>query len=249
MNRLISLLIVFFVHFAQSNTAVQTWTPKPSSDVTEFTLQTQVKKLSIDSSLPADTFTDARFAYTAKNPLNYGIVQFVRGCMFESYQQGKAVHRVVNVRRFHMGEYKKFLHKNWELDTFTFDPLYTSYDSDRFHSLRWNADSKDLSVEKANRVSVSGLPNHGRVFDSDLPGQASVIRNQFSGKLSAKNPSLEFKACLFKLSDLPEKTDKAMKGIDINKALHCFGWSHNYEYNFETKQIEKRQQIADICTK
>lgn len=194
----------------------------------------------------ASHLTDVRFALTldsADSIESYGVVQYIRGCMYESFFRNGREMKSMTIQRDHFGRTVPFQHKEWEIDTDSADPLYSSYPGvSRFALLRWNQDPDSLDPETATYYADKKSP-HGSVFLTDLPGSASLSPDD----LSARNASLEFRTCVFRLADLPLSTDPRGSNIDRNKALWCVNWDHKYTWDAKSKRIRQSKTIDPFC--
>lgn len=198
----------------------------------------------------ASYMTDTRFAYTVTDPNQiekYGVVQFIRGCMFDSYNIKGKVNKLLTINRTHFGEQKTFQHREWEVDSDSSDPIYTFYEGiGRFALLRWNQDGKSLNPETATWYA-NARPPHGAVFATDLPGSAALSPDSSPTDSHARNVSLEFKTCLFRLQDLPETTTPVGAGVALNKAVWCVNWNHRFVYDFKAKKMTTPSSIDPVC--
>jgi len=184
--------------------------------------------------------TDTRFIIDAGSPANiehFAIVQWIRGCVFTADDSGK---KDLSVSRNHFGKIVPFKHSHWQIDSDSTDPIYSSYEGNRFALLRWNQDPKNTDPETATYFAIA-KPPHGVTFATDLPATA------FLGKTDAQNTSLEFKTCLFNTTDLPEATTPDGDGVDNTKALWCVSWDHKFVYDFKSKTMTTPSQIDPFC--
>lgn len=226
----------------------------PKLTVTEFSLVEMKKRVRVGGTGPLHTnyLTDIRAVYKTQLPqqaTDYGIVQFIRGCQWDSNLESGIVKNSFNVYRDHMGHYAPFIHPDWEVDTDSLDPIYSSdyrFKVQKFprHALlRWNTNPNSLDAETAIFL-VEDFPKVSRVFVTDLPGSAFL-----SAPTAARNTSLEFRTCLFKVTDLPPTTDKSGSNIDLSKALACLTWDHKYVYDYKQKTFNTTGPISPTCPK
>jgi hypothetical protein len=165
-------------------------------------------------------------------------VQWIRGCVFTSYPDGR---KYLDIAREHFGRIVPFKHETWQIDSDSTDPIYSSYEGyGRFALLRWNQDPRSTDPETATYYA-NAKPSHGTTFVTDLPGTA------FATKTNAQNVSLEFRTCLFKTSDLPAATTPDGTGIDDAKAIWCVSWDHKFVYDFKSQTMTKPSQIDSFC--
>lgn len=71
-----------------------------------------------------------------------------------------------------------------------------------------------------------------RLFVVDTPSSAQY-RNSVK---SFVNVALDFKMCLHKLEDIPEKIEK---DIEVPHPIHCFTWDSHLEYDFKQKRYAR----------
>lgn len=206
--------------------------------------------------LPGDTLALASYMTDVRMVLetagvaditSYGVVQYIRGCQFHSRYEGGAVTKTLDISRDHFGERSTYQHKGWEIDSDSADPLYTSYEDDRFALWRWNPDPASLEAEDSNFMHFRAPP-HPKVFATDMPGALSLLPpSPHVPYREAVNSTVEFRTCLFKLADLPETTDKRGRNIDFGKAIRCFEWSSKYVYDFASRLMTSPQGIDPVC--
>ncbi|MBT7668533.1 MAG: hypothetical protein HN623_03070 [Bdellovibrionales bacterium] len=218
----------------------------------QFALTTYDKRITLPSDQRYQPFysTDVRMRVKTKTLstlTDYGVVQYIRGCMFESYLKDGKLIRMMNISRTHFGEGRTFNHSGWEIDSDSSDPVYTAWeDYGRFSLYRWNKNPRSLEPQ-GSTYYVRELPPHPTVFAPDMPGPASYTYNKYDQLWHAKNASLEFQTCLFKIADLPDLTDPTGSNIDKSKALKCFNWELKKVYNFKAKQFESSSKIDPFC--
>ena len=214
----------------------------------------EMKKEITVPQIPGVTYhaTDTRFVYstpTLPELEAYGVVQFIRGCVFESQLVNGKVEKTLSVSRDYFDASGKavksiFQHPHWQIDNDNADPMYSSYEgASRFRLFfAGNDDPKSLDADNAHYYQ-SKKPSVPKVFVTDLPaaGAYDVLYR------TAKNPSLEFQTCIFRLVDLPLTTTPDAAGVDIKKALWCVQWEHKYVWNFASKKIESPKAIDPVC--
>ncbi len=188
----------------------------------------------------------------------YGIVQFIRGCHYGITKKNETYY----FARYLFGERVSFQHKDWVIDSVDTDPMYSntpqfngdpdpqypvpvgdpSYDWGTRHGLYyWNKnpgfyDQKTEVLYYRDKNIVSP-----RLYIMDHPGTAFYMNGD------AKNISLEFRTCLYRIEDIPLKTTAS--DMDQKKALKCFSWASSYIYNPQTKAYESPQGISPVCLK
>ena len=210
----------------------------------------EMKKTIIVPQMPDLVYsaTDTRFVYTVPSVAqieNYAVVQFLRGCQWESrLVDGKVVNTFGISRDYFPGKDAFiFRHPHWQIDNDNDDPVYTTSEgAGRFALLRWNDDPNSLDANDAHYYQTK-KPLVPLVFATDLPSYAS-----FDPAFNfAHNTTLEFRTCLFKVSDLPAHTTPDGAGVDQSKALWCATWDHKYVWNFTTKHMDTPTAIDPFC--
>lgn len=230
----------------------QTFTPaNPQEALQSFSLVEYKKKVMLD---PRDahafymTITRAVLKTDTTASLeDYLIVQYIRGCIYESTWDGKTVTNLQNVVREHFSKYVPFRHPEFTIDTDNPDPAFSSFPGyGRYAMLYWNVDPDSLDVDTAEYYGNRKAP-HPVAFTSDIPGPATLEEDGPSGEKRAQNTSLEFKTCVFHTRDVPLVTDETGKGLDIKRALKCFNWEHKYIYDFKKKSFDVGGAIHPFC--
>lgn len=181
---------------------------------------------------------------TWQDAQEYGFVQYLRGCTFESQldKSGKVVRRISEVIR-HYDVKNTFVHPNWTYDANTRDPLYygplpedSNLPGGRLALYRWTPkigtygekQTREMaSVLKLAPVKLAALTP--RLFVIDTPSMAyySDVTKEF------RNIALEFKMCLYKLKDIPLAVTSE---TPIPNAIVCYDWDSQFEFNFAKKQ-------------
>ncbi len=226
----------------------------PSFGVTEFSFTEMKKKVTLpfNGRNEVSYLTDTRAAYRSKSLSNIesvAIVQWIQGCQYESALENKVVTKSFSISRDHFGKIIPFQHLGWEIDSDSEDPIYSSFGEFGRHALlRWNIDGESLDPETAIYYADK-KPEVLRVFVTDMPGSAFTATHENKGikRIEAKNTSLEFKTCLFKMSDLPIKTDPKGTNIPQEKALACFKWDHKFVYDFKSAKFNSTGPIDPFC--
>ena len=155
----------------------------------------------------------------------YAIVQFVKGCVFDSSKNGEGkINRTVSHIVSSFGENIPFCFPKWVIDSQDTDPAYNSDpEYGRFYLLRWN---KPGSYEYPNHKYYGAeKPKIPVVYMADYPTGAFVTAT------GVKNAALEFKTCIYKASDVPAETRR--DDIDFAKPITCFEWQSVYVYDFD----------------
>jgi len=160
----------------------------------------------------------------------YAIVQFVKGCVFDSSRNGEGkIDRSVSYSVPSFGENIPFCFPQWVIDSQDTDPAYNSDpEYGRFYLLRWN---KPGSYEYPNNKFYGAeKPKIPVVYMTDYPSGAFVTRT------GAKNAALEFKTCIYKASEVPAVARR--DDIDFAKPINCFAWQNVYVYDFAKGRFE-----------
>lgn len=173
----------------------------------------------------------------------YGVVQFIRGCLYTTRQKtdGTIEYSLENVRDF-FGENVTFKHPEWVIDSVDTDPIY------------WSA--QDQSIERVGLYRLDNPMLHARPEDRlyfykhFTDQKAYYVRDMPTGATNYEgsylNNSLEFKTCLYRLSDVPEVSDPS--GHDLyGKELKCFAWKSNFTFNYDLKKFEMLDSIHPFC--
>jgi hypothetical protein len=160
----------------------------------------------------------------------YAIVQFTRGCVFDSSRNGQGkINRNITYTVPSFGEDIPFCFPDWVIDSQDTDPVYNSDpEYGRFYLLRWNkpgsyeyADHKFYGAEK---------PKNPVVYMTDYPAGAFVTGT------GVKNAALEFNTCIYKASEVPAETRR--EDTNFAKPITCFEWQNVYVYDFDRGRFE-----------
>lgn len=180
---------------------------------------------------------------------NYSFVQFIRGCMFDTYKdEDKSIEKILGHRKVQFAEFdekgepkdsKMFCFPDWIIDSMDKDPVYFSFpEYGRFYARRWNTILG--SYEKATeKYYGEEKPTHPVLYVKDSPTSAFLFEDV------AINTSLEFKTCIYKTKDVPAETTE--DNINFAEPIKCFEWQHIYIYNYETKDFETKSEIDPFC--
>lgn len=208
-------------------------------DLKEFTLATYDYKVMIEGSYSYGTSATMSYKTDEVDNLEkYAVVQYIRGCVFDSsLVDGKIVKGSHTVRKS-FDQVIPFFHKTWEIDSLDKDPVYNSIPEGRHQAYRWNR--KQGSTDKKTQVYVlNERPAHPELYVTDIPAGAFKVTKE------AKNVSLEFKSCIYKTEDIPLETTPG--DINFAKPLKCFDWSSSYIYNHKSKLYESKKEIDSYC--
>jgi hypothetical protein len=166
----------------------------------------------------------------------YAIVQFVKGCVFDSSKNGAGkITRNLSYVVPSFGESIPLCFPQWVIDSQDTDPAYNSDpEYGRFYLLRWNKPgSYDQETQKYYGNEKPTIPV---VYMTDHPAGAFVTRT------GIKNASLEFKTCIYKASAVPTETRR--DDIGFAKPITCFEWQNAYVYDFDKGKFQTR--LADF---
>jgi len=166
----------------------------------------------------------------------YAIVQFVKGCVFESLKnrQGKII-KNINYGVSSFGESIPLCFPEWVIDSQDTDPAYNSDpEYGRFYLLRWNEPGS--YDNRTQQYYGAKKPNHPVVYMTDYPAGAFVTGT------GVKNAALEFKTCIYKASDVPTATRR--DNIKFAKPITCFEWQNVYVYDFDKGKFQTH--LADF---
>lgn len=179
---------------------------------------------------------------SVENLENYGFVQFIRGCVFDSIKMpdGAILRSIVPNRIKHFGQFPKSCFPRWLIDAFDSDPFLTATAKGRMYGWLWNAESG--STEKTTEQYYGRQkPSASRLYYKDTPGTAFTMDG------AAKNISWEFKLCLYKSRDIPMETTE--DNLDFAVPIFCFYWASSHIYNHEKKIFETKMNTDPFCEK
>lgn len=173
---------------------------------------------------------------------NYAIVQFLKGCVFEtSLKNGEVtVHRGITVE--HFGEFKEFKFKDWAIDSIDSDPVYYSSNGlPRHYYYKWSKTGKFPTDWQHDEMFFGRQsPPQPELYVSERPGGTA-----FKTEFDAKNISLQFRTCIYKTKDVPSETTP--NDLNFAKPVHCFDWKSSFLYNHFKKRYENRNDISEFC--
>ena len=127
----------------------------------------------------------------------YAIVQFVKGCVFNSAKDGQGkITRNVDYVVPSFGESVPLCFPEWVIDSQDTDPAYNSDpEYGRFYLLRWNKPGfYDGPTQKYYGAEKPKIPV---VYMADYPAGAFVTGT------GVKNAALQFKTCIYRANDVP----------------------------------------------
>lgn len=179
----------------------------------------------------------------------YGIVQFLRGCQYNTYLDKGKIVTVDNILRHSFNELVVFKHPDWIIDSVDLDPLYNNTPEGneswgtRHGYYRWNR--------------KNNYDEDGEVFFKDEKPSKNIKKpnlyilahpgTSFIEAGWAKNVSMEFKTCLYKTKDIPQKTTAG--DLHFAKAIQCFDWSTSFIYDHATSKIVRPTGLVPHCLK
>lgn len=167
---------------------------------------------------------------------NYAVVQFKKGCVFDSLvNRAGQVRRMVVDQVASFGELVPFCFRRWVIDSQDRDPAYNSDPKlGRFYWLRWNLPgSYDNRTQK---YYGEGKPLAPVLYMSDYPAGAFIAQS------AVRNVALEFKSCIYKASLVPAVSQR--DNVNFAQPLHCFDWQNIYVYDFAQRRF--RSDLAAL---
>lgn len=179
----------------------------------------------------------------------YGFVQTIRGCSFESKRNpdGTISRRIGKVLK-HLGEWRTQSFPDWSFDANTFDPIYFGpYDPDsklpggRLTFYHWTNDfalmSNPSGRPRPQYGEILGLKPAAReklrpilyVIDTPVPAAYSKATKSFD------NVALDFRICLYHLKDIPAavKDETPLSATPIV----CNDWESKVEFDFDRNEF------------
>lgn len=200
---------------------------------------------------------------------DYAVVQFIRGCAYHSrydLETGAELERVFDVARRLRGPRVVFNHPSFEVDSNDADPMYASDGADRL-DLAYVAE-RPLLLRPDERSMLADLQPFNepdrRVFLRDYLGKTAVTfitdvpeggvssADEGRTRIAASNTSLDFKTCVYRITDVPTTGDPA--GPDASPEnggpLQCFAWMSRYTYDIMTKDFvtDRYQGVDPFCS-
>ena len=226
----------------------------------------------ISDSKTSDTYrmTSTLYAIETNAPeciRDYGIVQFIRGCVYGlSYKlkTGEEFNRDFSVVRDIRGKSNRtFVHPEWAVDSDIADPLYGTADPseglnleiDRLayylipkSPLKLTSSRKDLIADYTTindpTNSTYTLKNYEMptsiLLTGDSPALGGYTVDPESGTADVQNTSLEFQTCIYHMKDIPTQGDPAAPGIAeaLGGPITCLNWENKNTFNFKKKKFE-----------
>jgi hypothetical protein len=176
----------------------------------------------------------------------YGVAQFIRGCLFDSTPDGRLSEREqLSHERYFYGQVVPFKHPTWVIDGIVADPLSWGDKPNRSRHYYY-VDGVTPGTTMAEKITYYGVrkPAQPVLYLQDRPGGTAFYE---TNKSQAKNVSLEGKTCIYKSSDVP--TNVAPEDVNFATPIHCFEWKNNLIYNFSKQTMESPPEIQPICLK
>lgn len=210
------------------------------SDLVEFRVETNNHLTLMNKNKRAfGTKMIAEYQTKEKSMLeDFVVVQYIKGCMFESsLVDGKVEKRIGRVVKS-QGKLMPFKYTDWAIDSSDTDPVYGSYEGDRFSNYRWNT-AQDFG-HKTQHYYREAQPLEPKLYVRDIPGMTNEYKD------SANNISLKFKTCILKSGDVPSHSDASGREI-FQKAIKCFEWQSSFIYDFDKKEFDSPKVIDSFC--
>lgn len=210
--------------------------------VTKFKTETYHYKAYLPEGVSHGTGMYTSFETKDANSLkDYVIVQFIKGCHFESKIENNQITKRLTRSRYFFNDLVKYKHSEWVIDSIDADPVYSSTPKGRHFSYRWNLNPLSYNSD-TEFLYGRRFPENPRLYISDFPGTAFKISDS-----EAINISLKFKTCLFRSVDIPRNSTPAVENIDMKQALSCHSWSSSHLYNHKKDLYESSQKIDSFC--
>ncbi len=178
----------------------------------------------------------------------FGVVQFIRGCVFESaVKNGVVSKRRATVREFFGMKDYVFHHPAWVVDKIDRDPLYNENELGRFaSSLNVKPDAFVHQDFTHFDYYYYADPRTPRLYISDSPVESSVDESKAGvEELAPTNASLEFQTCVFRAADVPTRATPDWGGR--SKALNCVHWTESYVFDFDRRRFVETDEIDPFC--
>jgi hypothetical protein len=182
---------------------------------------------------------------------DYVIVQFIRGCRFESKMvDGKLQKKDAYEKIMSFGEFKDFHFPDWVIDSQDKCPVYNSaIDREAGQKLlhylyRWNTTKGSFRKETQKFYGLQ-KPEEPALYVKELLSGAFYLNNGGTFHGTAFNNSLELRTCIFKTRDVPRETRR--DDIQFATPLKCFDWRVSKVFNHVTKEFESPSEIDAFC--
>ncbi len=176
---------------------------------------------------------------SVKNLEKYAFVQFIKGCDFTMRRVGQKMETFHDIIYPRDNGAIEFNFKDWTIDSYDDDPVYSSIPKkSRLYGYRWNTVPNSFSTDTEMYYGQK-KPKIPQLYIVDHPGSAFYVRD------TAYNISLQFKTCIYRIKDIPDKVphDK----IDFAKPINCYEWNSSFIYNDATGKFDSPAQIVSAC--
>lgn len=235
------LLLLSFSALAE----VQTWN---NPECTSGNCAIRSMKVSVTYDGPSSYMVAELKTTSPAQVRDYAFVQYIRGCVFDTTAAGQVKFRT---RSFRGSEGVPFQHPTWQIDSMLADPIYFSTRNPGWDELRGmeiprNANYMVVDPSGGREVRWGGresnvVDNRLFVFDNPTGG----IVSQFNGQTVATNSSLEFRICLHKISDIPQREPNA--GAVIANPIACLNWDARFHYDFARRRHTRSATLHPAC--
>ncbi|MEI7529678.1 MAG: hypothetical protein WCK76_12130 [Elusimicrobiota bacterium] len=182
----------------------------------------------------------------------YGFVQWIKGCVFDSeVENGKLKYSHTYSRPYwqHGAEeqdhYASFHHPVLALDSVDADPVYASSPGvPHPGGYKWNRVRGSIANGSMVRY-FNEQPVMPELYVTDYPSTSFTYT--LGGAKVAKNTSLTFRTCLYRIADIPKVT--APETEIFPGALVCYDWSSSHIYNHASKVFEAWDRLHPECAR
>ena len=216
-----------------------------SCDLKDFVLTQENYRITIPN-LNITAYGTRMFANYDTSSLDtlekFGLVQFVKGCQWESKQVDGKVINTLSVAIEHYGKQVPFYFPQEVIDGFVADPIDWG-DQEGMPTRFFFYLNRFIGSSEPQKTDYYGIqkPTIPRLYLRDMPGQAQF----FADSGTARNISNQFRLCAYKTADVPLSV--ADTDVGFAPPLQCFAWNSSFVYNFDTKQFDRPSEIADSC--
>jgi hypothetical protein len=191
----------------------------------------------------------------------YSIVQFIRGCMWNSWIDGagnlQTAFRIIRSGG-HLGTRTLMVHREWTVDTNDDVPAYHADKStgDQHYLMQWSNPPPAWIPDRQQNLLGERQPTVPFGFITDYPGPGVVRPEQTVVRVDgstvripqeAQNSSLEFKTCVYKTTDVPATTTGSPD--EFQKPIVCYQWHQSFVYNHTTSEMEMPPTLHSQCSR
>lgn len=255
------LITVFFLFFAAPDVPalprIQTFDNRlhckatKSCSLLRFEIQSEDKEVILSEYREVHWVSKMRAFYqtdTVDHLEDYAIVQFVRGCRFDSrIEDGKLIKRLSHGMIQSFGKYVDYFFPDWTIDSVDSDPIYHSDDrvKDRHYLYRWNTvpGSFENSSQKFYGVEKPVRPI---LYVKDLISSAFVNQRDLFYK-TASNNSIQFRTCIYRTAEIPKQVANPTD-VNFAKPIYCFEWASSLVYNHSKQKFESPAVLDAFCS-